>query len=460
MANSLNRYDAATAIPLLEKRLNSVGKTQEKMRVELNGVSQQSMHRVDIYATRGNLLRGGVESTVLKATLYSWDINITNDVPANYFTWTRNSGDSEADATWNADNSGGKKNIVIIKDDVGEQSTFTCTVTDNDKIYVQSQIIVASDHKLEGVVVEINKINESIIRIEEAANKATEAANKAKENADSAIEQMDAANAEIEAARKQLESLKGELTTLTNKMEAEYATKGELTDIEFVLSSSISQNAAQIVSRVSALENVTIGSDEAASAAITARAAADIAAEAADAAQQNYEVLQKQEGVTAEELAAAEEQVLKAKEAAEVAEDEALKAAEAAISLLDRIKSTETKLTQTADSFTFDFKTMKNELEALGGRVSTQEKYIKLVDGEIVIGQTGENASPIVAVYTNTGMDIRYNGVTVATYANKIMQVKNTAVENQSAYWGQWAVRKGNYVSDKGHNMDFVWIGG
>lgn len=460
MANSLNRYDAATAIPLLEKRLNSVGKTQEKMKVELNEASQRSMYRVDIYATRGNLLRGAVESTVLKATLYSWDINITADMPAECFRWTRNSGDSEADAIWNADNSSGKKNITIIKADVGEQSTFMCTVSDNDKIYVQSQIIVASDHKLEGVIVEINKINETIIKIEEAANKATEAANEAKENADSAMEQMDAANAEIDAAKKQLESLKEELTTITNKMEAEYATKGELTDVEFLLSSSISQNAAEIASKVSELERVTIGSDEAKAAADKARAAADAAAEAADTAQQNYEVLQKQEGVTDEELAAAEEQVLKAQEAAEVAEDEACKAEEAVISLADRIKLTETKLTQTANSFTFNFKAMENQLEALGGRVSTQESYIKLVNGEIVIGQTGENASPITAVYTNTGMDIRYNGVTVATYTNDIMQVKNTFVENQAAYWGQWAMKKGSYVSGKGYNMNFVWIGG
>ena len=114
--------------------------------------------------------------------------------------------------------------------------------------------------------------------------------------------------------------------------------------------------------------------------------------------------------------------------------------------------------------FSFDFMQsifngLKSDLESLGGEVATQKKFIRLENGEIVIGQSGENASPITSVYTNEGMEIRFNGEAIARYVGGAMEVTNIFAGNQVAYWHQWATRKGAYIEGKGYNLNDVWIG-
>lgn len=114
--------------------------------------------------------------------------------------------------------------------------------------------------------------------------------------------------------------------------------------------------------------------------------------------------------------------------------------------------------------FSFDFMQsifngLKSDLESLGGEVATQKKFIRLENGEIVIGQSGENASPITSVYTNEGLEIRFNGETIARYVGGAMEVTNIFAGNQVAYWHQWATRKGAYIEGKGYNLNDVWIG-
>lgn len=110
--------------------------------------------------------------------------------------------------------------------------------------------------------------------------------------------------------------------------------------------------------------------------------------------------------------------------------------------------------------FAFQFAQMEEKLTKLGNTVTTQNSYIRLENGEIIIGQTGENASPITTVYTNTGMEIRFNGVTVAKYTDGVMEINNAYIGNQLAFWKQFAFRKGAYVADVGYNLNLVWIGG
>lgn len=110
--------------------------------------------------------------------------------------------------------------------------------------------------------------------------------------------------------------------------------------------------------------------------------------------------------------------------------------------------------------FAFQFAQMEEKLSELGNTVTTQNSYIRLENGEIIIGQTGENASPITTVYTNTGMEIRFNGVTVAKYTDGVMEINNAYIGNQLAFWKQFAFRKGAYITDVGYNLNLVWIGG
>lgn len=110
--------------------------------------------------------------------------------------------------------------------------------------------------------------------------------------------------------------------------------------------------------------------------------------------------------------------------------------------------------------FAFQFAQMEEKLTELGNTVTTQNSYIRLENGEIIIGQTGETASPITTVYTNTGMEIRFNGVTVARYTDGVMEINNAYIGNQLAFWKQFAFRKGAYITDVGYNLNLVWIGG
>lgn len=110
--------------------------------------------------------------------------------------------------------------------------------------------------------------------------------------------------------------------------------------------------------------------------------------------------------------------------------------------------------------FAFQFAQTEEKLTELGNTVTTQNSYIRLENGEIIIGQTGENASPITTVYTNAGMEIRFNGVTVAKYTDGVMEINNAYIGNQLAFWKQFAFRKGAYITDVGYNLNLVWIGG
>lgn len=109
------------------------------------------------------------------------------------------------------------------------------------------------------------------------------------------------------------------------------------------------------------------------------------------------------------------------------------------------------------EGFSFEFSQVEQKLTALGNEIIEQEQYIRLVEGEIHIGKSD---SPITSVYTNDALEFRYNGQMVARFTNEVLEVRNISVENQVAFFDQWAVRKGAYIDGVGYNLNDVWIGG
>ena len=390
MGNKINRHDPATAIPILEKQINSLNKSQEQIREEIKDMGDsavpQNLYLVSIYATRGNLLKGGIDSTVLQASLYSWDINITADTPADYFTWTRNSGNVNADEEWNAANGKGKKSITVIKEDVGEQSTFLCTVNDNNKLYAQAQIIVSSNYVLEDAVVEIEQIKQAATNAETSAREAKEAAQEAQTKADSAVSQMDAVNAEIDATNQEVETLKGNLQTLSETLEADYATKGELTNIDTSLKAEIQKNAGQISSVVTRVDDIEIDADKAIADAEAAAQAAQTAQDKADTAQRNYEILKQQADATDAELTQAKLDL----EAAEKEASEAKTAATNAQSVADQAQAAATLAQTAADNAdakavkaTEDLVKAEQNLADVTSRVGATEEDVKKAQADV-----------------------------------------------------------------------------
>ena len=109
------------------------------------------------------------------------------------------------------------------------------------------------------------------------------------------------------------------------------------------------------------------------------------------------------------------------------------------------------------EGFAFEFSQFEEKLNAVGNEVNTQKEYIKLINGEIHIGKDG---NPVTSVYTNNALEFRYNGVTVAKFTNETLEVRNITSENQVAFFGDWAIRKGAYIDGVGYNLNDMWIGG
>lgn len=153
LGNKINRYDPATAIPLLEKQIEGLTKGQNKIETEIENLPTLDtiLYRVDIFADNGSNLSSEVLTTTLTAQLTMWDIDITADTDASFFSWTRVSGNAEQDALWNAAYGKNKKSLVLDGGDVGTQSTFICTVNDGNNLYTQAQIIVSSIFRLEAI---------------------------------------------------------------------------------------------------------------------------------------------------------------------------------------------------------------------------------------------------------------------------------------------------------------------
>lgn len=113
----------------------------------------------------------------------------------------------------------------------------------------------------------------------------------------------------------------------------------------------------------------------------------------------------------------------------------------------------------TEDGFSFEFSQLESKLTELGDEIIKQGQYIRLINGEIHIGQSGENASLVTTVYTNDALEFRYNGQMVARFTNEVLEVRNISVENQVAFFDKWAIRQGAYING-GYNLNDVWIGG
>lgn len=104
--------------------------TVEEQTSRIDNIESQKMYRLVISSSNGNIFKNGNISTVLEATVYSWDKDITDTLSDNQFIWTRVSDDEESDKRWNADHFGGTKSVTITNDDVKIRATFCCDLID------------------------------------------------------------------------------------------------------------------------------------------------------------------------------------------------------------------------------------------------------------------------------------------------------------------------------------------
>lgn len=128
------------------------------------------------------------------------------------------------------------------------------------------------------------------------------------------------------------------------------------------------------------------------------------------------------------------------------------------ISDLENVKNEiQNMLTVNEQGFNFEFSKLKETLTNLGNEVELQKSYIRLVNGQIILGKAD---SAVTSVYTNNSLEFRYNGTTVAKFTNEFLEVRNISIENQMRFGRNWAIRPGEYIQGKGYNLNDVWIGG
>lgn len=102
----------------------------EEQTNRIDNIEEQKMYRLVISSSNGNIFKNGNISTVLTATVFSWDKDVTDELDDNQFIWTRVSSDTEEDKAWNSAHFGGTKSITITNDDVKARATFYCDLID------------------------------------------------------------------------------------------------------------------------------------------------------------------------------------------------------------------------------------------------------------------------------------------------------------------------------------------
>ena len=110
---------------------------------------------IEFVSSKGYSFRRGNVNTVITPHLFYGNIDITDDVAAEYWNWTRSSesGKTDADRSWDAQHTGlgtGVKTLNLTNNDMpatwstADKAIFTCTVSVNDgksTIIVENQII-------------------------------------------------------------------------------------------------------------------------------------------------------------------------------------------------------------------------------------------------------------------------------------------------------------------------------
>lgn len=84
---------------------------------------------VQVTSTNGDKFRQGTVDTILIATVFRGDDDITDSVPSDAFRWYRSSRDLTSDEAWNTSSKGlAKKQIELSPDDVSGRAVFSCEV--------------------------------------------------------------------------------------------------------------------------------------------------------------------------------------------------------------------------------------------------------------------------------------------------------------------------------------------
>ena len=95
---------------------------------QVDRISESKMYRTELVTEGVSIFREKTQQSLVRCKVYSWDKEITDTLDAAAFNWHRNSGDTAADAEWDAAHVG-TKTITVSTEDVTDNASFYCEVT-------------------------------------------------------------------------------------------------------------------------------------------------------------------------------------------------------------------------------------------------------------------------------------------------------------------------------------------
>lgn len=198
------------------------------------------------------------------------------------------------------------------------------------------------------------------------AGRAEEQSAEAKQQADAATENVELIKADVQQQEKDLEDYKNQLESFSNTMEAAYAKKTELSEVQSNLQSTIKQTAAGFSSTVEELREVdetnSTLAQQARQNALQAQEKADAAKQQADTATENASAAQQAANSAVQAAANAQAQAKAAQDAA-TASEAAAQQAEA------------------------DLKTAQDELTAIRSDVSSTKEDVEAAEKAVLDAQ-------------------------------------------------------------------------
>lgn len=94
----------------------------------LNALKAEDVYKVELIATNGSVFKNGLINTAIKAVVYKGSDDVTSEIDAGRFRWTRVSLDTIGDKEWNDRHFGGVKEVQITRNDVDRKATFMCDI--------------------------------------------------------------------------------------------------------------------------------------------------------------------------------------------------------------------------------------------------------------------------------------------------------------------------------------------
>lgn len=89
-------------------------------------VDENISYKLEIYSSNGLVFKNNQITTTLSAHVFKGKEEVTEQIDANCFRWTRKSSDALDDVRWNNEHYSGAKQIEITHEDVKGRATFRC----------------------------------------------------------------------------------------------------------------------------------------------------------------------------------------------------------------------------------------------------------------------------------------------------------------------------------------------